>query len=121
IVCAAVCRRLPVAWSSPVFKLRSKRGKLLEEISRRTRCPGKNTWLVAHKSIKSPLWPPEEGPDGSYKDPSRRCCRNLVTLGNAGSAKRSLRQRAGPGVQRCVRWVVRRNPEKAEISVCRTS
>jgi hypothetical protein len=30
MVCAAVCRRLPVAWSSPVFKLRSKRGKLLE-------------------------------------------------------------------------------------------
>ena len=27
----AVCQRVPVAWSSPVFRLRSKRGKLLDE------------------------------------------------------------------------------------------
>ena len=47
MVCAAGCRRLLVAWSSPVFKLRSNRGKLLEEISRRTRCPGRNTWHLA--------------------------------------------------------------------------
>ena len=51
IVCAAACRRLLVAWSSPVFKLRSKRGKFLEEISRGIRCPGKNTWLVDPRGL----------------------------------------------------------------------
>jgi len=36
-----------VAWSSPVLRLRSKRGKLLLEISRRSRWPARKTLLVA--------------------------------------------------------------------------
>ena len=35
----------------PVFKLRSKRGKLLLVTGTRGRCPGKNTLLDAHRSM----------------------------------------------------------------------
>src|ERR1043166_6553569 len=53
--CCASCRIVLVAetklWanfiSSPVFRLRSKRGKLLLEISRRNVCPFRKTLLVA--------------------------------------------------------------------------
>src|SRR5450631_4525204 len=59
--CAASCRMVLVALAhlaevaagSPVFRLRSKRGKLLLEISRRRRCPARKTLLVAQRSIVS--------------------------------------------------------------------
>src|ERR1700730_10874064 len=59
--CAASCRivflaeiksRL-VACSAPVFRLRSKRGKLLLEASRRSTWPFLKTLLVAHRSTES--------------------------------------------------------------------
>src|ERR1700756_3665197 len=40
--------------SSPVFRLRSNRGKLLLEISRRSECPRRNTLLVPHRSTE--IW-----------------------------------------------------------------
>jgi len=42
-----------VAADSPVFRLRSKRGKLLLEISRRMRWRVRNTLLVAQRSMES--------------------------------------------------------------------
>src|SRR5947207_10253053 len=56
--CCASCRMVLLAltkvcanlMSSPVLKLRSKRGKLLLEISTRSEWPRKNTLLVAQRS-----------------------------------------------------------------------
>src|SRR5690349_11834577 len=49
-----VCKALTISGerpgSSPVFGLRSKRGKLLEETSRRMRCPARKVLLVAQRS-----------------------------------------------------------------------
>src|SRR6185312_7783833 len=42
----AICDRVP----SPVLRLRSQRGKLLEVTCTRIRCPARNTWLVDHRS-----------------------------------------------------------------------
>src|SRR5206468_8003002 len=51
IVCCAGTPFFPSPNGSPVLRFRSKRGKLLELISSRIRCPGRKTLLVAHKSM----------------------------------------------------------------------
>src|SRR5713226_2990364 len=50
IMFVAFTMRVARACSSPVFRLRSKRGKLLLETSSRSLCPARKTLLVAHRS-----------------------------------------------------------------------
>jgi len=103
MVCAAGCRRLLVAWSSPVFKLRSNRGKLLEEISRRTRCPGRNTWHVA-----SVIAGVRFGMDGAVAIVNRSAlfeARVMLSTVEAGLPRpmRRRRRRSGAPLPRCRR------------------
>ena len=51
MVLAAFTKAALVLADLPVFRLRSKRGKLLLLTSRRMRCPFKKTLLVDHISI----------------------------------------------------------------------
>src|SRR5580692_4085720 len=52
IVLVAATEVRPNLISSPVLRLRSKRGKLLLEISRRSEWPRRKTLLVAHRSTE---------------------------------------------------------------------
>lgn len=47
----ATSQVVPSPKASPVLRLRSKRGKLLELISSPMRWPGRKTLLVAHRSM----------------------------------------------------------------------